>query len=535
MKKKKMYLLFLLLIFFIAVTASCGGGGGGGDGDGGGPGPGPGPVSGSHLFYFDSNGGLYAVDPSVPTHPVTVESSGTMQWEYESIFSGTWDAANRQLTNAYLRYTIYIKDAKIYKVSALRSEGLAKSQISNETGITGTGAGSVCDSSTAFDWSNPENSRFLYTLAGTDTLCGTPDDVKRVVRLGMSSTDTPLNIPAGIERVNHLMDRSNGAIFGWLVRNTATLKLQGCDADFGSCIDTPPTSVLNAGHLGSDFSSNTESVWYYDGTNTHVCIYDFVTSIGSCPLVFAGNNIKDYEKDSTGVYIAYQGVANYEISKVGFNSIATSVGSDVNAINEIVLTDNRVVYLINDGINYIMKSVPKAGGVTVTLITKPNMWWNILTNGNRVFYAGDDGAAHFFAGYVLDDNPASAYEVLDAMWSYFILAPALTNNDSNLPSLSRVVRTDGCAYASFSCANGAMISFDAGTYSSAASGITIGTVPSSLDVIGLEGGIGIGNDALPVGLDSSQVDIFYFKADAVNSLQRITNTPAVNEIPVFFF
>ncbi len=521
--------LFFTILISMAFILSCGGGGTGG------PGPGPGQA-GVYQFYYDDSGGLYAVDPSDPVHPVTVETSGTGSHKF--IFSGTWDATAHQANNIHARYLVYtiadgIHDG-IYKVSAIKSENLAKSRISNETSIT-----QLCNPITAFDLKNPGNSRFLYAFKGTDNQCGTSDDIRKMVRLDMSSNDSPVTLPSGLSPVHYLMDRTDGSITGWLAHNTNTSKLQRCNAEFGSCIDLSLTDVQSAKHLGSDFSSTKEALMYYNSSNAcDLCIYDYSNNNITFPGHLSNPSIGHAAKDSTGVYVPFRDIGGSGIYKLSFdgsfaNLLVYGLAGD---ISQLILTDQRVIYLERSGqYNYDeISSIQKNQYSTpAALVTKTyNSIWFITSKGNKVFYSGDDGT-RLFAGYVLDDDPNSVYEVQDAIWSYLSLTPAMTNNDSGMPSLSRMVRTDGCSRTVPFCANGTMKSFDASTYSSNSSGITIGQVPSDIYFVGFEAGlVGIGENAL-VGGGGGQVDVFFFKTDTPNSLQRITNTLSADEYPVF--
>lgn|GEM_PF-6731421 len=133
-----------------------------------------------------------------------------------------------------------------------------------------------------------------------------------------------------------------------------------------------------------------------------------------------------------------------------------------------------------------------------------------------------------------DDGTEVPYEVQDAVWGFFLFEPKVTNSDSNMPSIYRVVRIDGCQYSAPYCANGTLKSFDAASYSSTATGINIGKVPSDIYVLGFEIPFGVGKDIVGIGANDTQSDVFYFRADEADSLRRITNTPAVDEYPVLF-
>ena len=74
-------------------------------------------------------------------------------------------------------------------------------QLSNEV----LGAGTLCsdgldDGDAGMDLANANNSQYLYQLKGVDGLCGTVDDVYKMVRLGMTASDTPITAKKPVKR-----------------------------------------------------------------------------------------------------------------------------------------------------------------------------------------------------------------------------------------------------------------------------------------------------------------------------------------------
>jgi len=526
---KRAWRLEVLLILVMSVAGafslmiSCGGGGGGGGNI-----PGPGPSQGVYLFYYDSNGGLYAVDPSNLQNPITVESNGIID-KPRMVVAGTWDAAAHEFKDIYVRYFVYIKGGRLYKVSALKSENFNKYQISSESDLS-----NLCESHIHYDFKDTENSRFVYRLKGSDNACGTADDVRKMIKIGMTAGDTPLVMPSYISVMKELIDRTDGSIIGWLTHNSSTSKLNRCDADIDNCYELPPNdNVQRAKHLGSDWSSTKEALWYYNGSDTWICIYDFSDDSIVMAFGFIGNKIHDHEKDSQAVYISYEVTAYHSITKITFDGTPQTLINYLTPPRDIALTDEMVVFISSDGEGDSIHSVKKDGTlITSNLATKQDINF-LVPKGNKVFYFAQD-ASHFYAGAVRDDGTEAPYEVQDAIWGFFLFDPKVTNNDSNMPSIYRVVRIDGCQISTPYCANGTIKSFEPASYSSTATGINIGKVPSDIYFLGFELPFGVGKDIVGIGVNDIQVDVFYFMADEAGSLRRITNTPSVDEYPVLF-
>jgi hypothetical protein len=53
----------------------------------------------------------------------------------------------------------------------------------------------LCDTAAVNDWANPGESRFFYTLAGSDKQCGGSDDVEKSTRLTAPASEAPVTVP----------------------------------------------------------------------------------------------------------------------------------------------------------------------------------------------------------------------------------------------------------------------------------------------------------------------------------------------------
>jgi hypothetical protein len=210
---------------------------------------------------------LWGIDPANPTEEFQIEPN-FLGGSLASVIDGTWDAAGwnvlGRVPNQKTRFMIYAKadadgNGRFYKVSALRSDGVAPTplfnaqllrsplvNLSNEIGNI-----AFCGGYALADYSDINQSLYLYTDAGTDRQCSTRDDnVEKIMRLNMGPSDTPIVIPndrsdlidypapfspgvvsatnpiqeKGLSILTDLVNKDNGGIAGWLVTKSRFVK-----------------------------------------------------------------------------------------------------------------------------------------------------------------------------------------------------------------------------------------------------------------------------------------------------------------------
>ena len=182
----------------------------------------------AYLFY---QGSLNAVDSGNPASPIVVEAGeDIINGSIETVVTAGYDPITKTSRNEQSYALIYAKrDGRLYKVNALKERSLIPEQLSSESN-----ANQMCTplskQAVISDYNNPGNSQYLYALPGVDAVCGTTDDLLRMVRLGMSANDAPIKAKKALRP---LTDLNNGAISGWLVNDAGALKT--CDANFRNC------------------------------------------------------------------------------------------------------------------------------------------------------------------------------------------------------------------------------------------------------------------------------------------------------------
>ncbi|MFH1702228.1 MAG: hypothetical protein ABIB41_02190 [Nitrospirota bacterium] len=199
--------------------------------------------SAEKLFWVDcgpefdcTNAKLYYVDSSSVTPKAVLFVNGVFVYAYGdtsvggeipsidySFLTGNLDPLTYQVTNIKTDYIFYFKNGSIWLVD---TETLAKRRLSNESGITPS---TFC-SAEAYDADliNPNNRAIKYHLKGPDEQCDTGDDIRCAVKVGMTSTTPPINMPN--------KSIQNIAFDGrYIVKDDSSKEVQICSTDLNSC------------------------------------------------------------------------------------------------------------------------------------------------------------------------------------------------------------------------------------------------------------------------------------------------------------
>jgi hypothetical protein len=224
----------LRVIFFVVSTSLAGCGGGGDSGSVSSSQPEP---QGPATYLFFSGGSIWAVDPSSPSSPITVELGETEG--AAGVLHANWDPFTPSLTEGHLRTILYASGGKLFKINTLKSNPPAlpvPSQVSSETEATG-----ICDAHAESDFSNHNSAVYIYELPGLDNDCtGDTDNVWKMVRVGMNSSDSSIPIKKVVETLYH---EFNLSIVGFLAIDGSMLVR--CDSSFKVCSPIAPWSPWN--------------------------------------------------------------------------------------------------------------------------------------------------------------------------------------------------------------------------------------------------------------------------------------------------
>ncbi|MCI0526405.1 MAG: hypothetical protein L0Y56_02990, partial [Nitrospira sp.] len=472
----------------------------------------------TRLFY--KGDALWSVDPANPSAPVQFDS-GTIG--ERGVYHGVWDTANSRITALHKRTVMYAKGGRLYKVSALKSDSLSPTQLSDEVGAT-----TICNRGMVPDFAEADNSVYLYELPGPDSSCSTAsDNILKMVRLGMNSTENPIVAKQVMttesifseDRFMALWDKTNGAITGWLAREGQNMLR--CDRDFQNCTTLSPftTSVRNLG--GNVFTG--QLILLID-SKLHA--YNVSTRVLSPSLyTFPGSTLTAPRSDATHLYFRDGG----SILKVPLDgsALASPLVTESENIRFFNLTRNSVAYTLLDtnSSTTSLKVISKAGGTPSTLVPSTTDFTELsVVAGNWLYY--QKGST---AGKIMDDGTGGT-EIPNARW-----VGAIASGDSpySVPAfgsgstfeLERSLWVEGCSISS--CAAGTLKSLDAATNTGE---IVLGTLPPDISYVNF---FDVGVNSLAYTALSTVVDILFIKADQANSLVRVTDTATINELPLF--
>lgn len=509
-----------LLALALAFLAACGGGGGGGDNTGTGTGGGGGggtPTATNHFpVYIRSSispnriSALMAINPASPGTLLNADSGLDTSF-VRPIVAGTLDSTTGVYRDVGTAAVLYNKpDGRLYAVNYRVSPPAAR-QVSSETS-----AATVCDNYTVtYGESDPDQSYVVYSLPGTDGNCATTaDNVWRAVRLGMSSTDAPINakIPLSLLRTGATPD-------GWLAFDGTTLR--DYDINFSSGTAVTIGTFVSATEVGTAPNGNPVL-----RVGNALRLYDRATRTLSASYLNFTSVLSGWWQDGSDVFVV-DGMARIYRFNSASPSAAVQLASDT-MVTSMYTSANHVIYSVN---NTAIKSVPKAGGSVTTVATASagEQFTIVGTHGDRVHYMGFNSTTLpvvFRTGSALADGTGTPVNLPDTQ-VVAVVFPGDWPINSAWPALSRVVVAGKTAG---SMAAQALASYDAATHGDA---IALGTVPADIWQL-LSYNFNSGPFVLASGRAASMSDIFVFRADVAGSLLRVTETPDTDERDVPF-
>jgi hypothetical protein len=472
--------------------------------------------SGPAYLFFGT------LDTSCPGKPATVDAGTDVlsnifnpAWVF---LAGTYDSATPAVTDVHNYAMVYAnKNGHLYKTSALQNSGApTPTQLSNVSD-----AETICSTTVAAtDFANPDNSQIVYQTPGSNSSCFDNDDIYKMVRLGMGSSDVPVSAKQPIGTALH--DWSTGTISGWLVKDANDLKR--CDANFANCSTSLLPNITYASQLliaGSNrwLLEVDHVVYVYDGdANTLSAItpaIDGVNRVVTGSATDGGNFYFVTSKEPKSIYVA---------PVVGSVKASKWVSDTTNNIIGFTLSANTLLYWTNTGITKVAKS----DGSATTLIAG-NFAGVAAVNGKHVYYTYTDSNATLTAGMIDDDDGNTRLETANAGWRGFVTGTAwnLTDGFAATNQIQTLIRADGYnAVTGF--AGATLRSFNTATTAEVA---VLGTLPADTTGIGCSS---LGANALCTGsTPTGLTDIFSLNAETSGSLQRVTSTPTKNEFPFY--
>lgn len=529
MMKRKNTFIFVLSALGMAAC-----GGGGGSPQSAGP-SGTDTIPVTHLFYRDNSlpSPLMAIDPVNAAAPVAADAGAVAG--AERVLYGNYNPSSRTVSALHPRSVIYAKGGKLYRVSAIKGAGFTPIQVSSETQ-----SAEICRTKVDIDFANHDKSTYLYSSKGADGQCSTADDQWKMVRLGMSATDVPIVVPVVItpasSEIIALNDPTTGALIGFLGVNGSSLYRY--DANFGN----PFLLLSNVDAYEPVEADMFDRVFLAvdSGGNRTIHAYNVLTGVLSNSVY--SSPIEpfvrwSYASDTSQVFISNgRKIFSLPLTAGALASMLVDEGS--NRIEEILLTNTKVAYVLTEGVNQKFKTVAKSDRVAFTYFTMPTDSGTLNQRRMELYAAGGDwvyynkvnavGSAVSAGAIKVNQNSLSNLSEKGGAGWVGKRFPATFANGFVLPSL---FRAEGPEMASGNY-KGATIN----TYDTASNLVTatLGVLPleniRSVELLAWDDNV-LGEvrfEATLVG--TSQIDIFFANARKEGSLVRVTNTPQ-SEVP----
>ena len=533
------YYFFGMTFLVTLLLAACGG-----SSDGNRDGFHLGTNSASYLFYL---GSLNAVDSDNPASPIVVEpGEDIINGSIETVVTADYDPLTKTSGIEQSYALIYAKsDGRLYKVNALKERSLIPERLSSESN-----ANQICTplskQAVISDYNNPGNSQYLYSLPGVDAVCGTSDDLLRMVRLGMSANDSPIEAK---KVLRPLIDLNNGGISGWLVNDAGALKT--CDANFRNCGAT----IAN---VATDAIFRLDSLrheWLLLEIDQQFFIYNIPTRTLSPPRFTRSSSTQAIGlavADGSMVYLADEDTL-YQFPADGSDD-AVVLWVDPGGVGNLKVTTNKVIYKSGDS----LKAVDKTGGAAITLVSgSDNLFYS--TSGDLVYYSyalwlrqpppsvglGSTLIHHFHKAGIVSVDGNILFERDNAQWVFQVAGPRpiWVGGESDLMNADTVsmMLASGGGHMSGNSFPGATLQvFNAKT---AQEGAVLGVLPNDDGVTFFfckQGGEAMlchtshhmGSAAEP-SATVYKGDVYFVNKAEAGSLLNITNTPGKPESSLY--
>jgi hypothetical protein len=260
------------------LSIGCGGGGSN-SGGGGGDGTTPPPTSVQYTAPTD-NVFVAAINPANTAtvySPTLGTFAGARTYITGSIQSGTPTVQSQAQYAQIYKYN----DGHIYSVALLTSSTPAAVQVSGESQATIDDSCSLNGANTQLgtdvnyvatqyynDFANGANSVYFYRLPGASGTCDTSSDIIHMVKVGMSSSDAPIN--AGFMPVAVIHNPTTGAITGFIVNEGSALTEYDQNFQNRVVLYTPASTIQVAYTLATAGVTATGGLFVLDGNIVHV-------------------------------------------------------------------------------------------------------------------------------------------------------------------------------------------------------------------------------------------------------------------------
>jgi len=390
------------------LSIGCGGGGGSSSGSGGGGGGGNAPL----VQYTAPTDNVF-VSAINPANTATVYSptlgsfAGARTYITGSIQAGTPTVQNQAQYAQIYKYT----DGHLYSVALQTSSTPAAVQVSSESQATIDDLCSLNGANTQLgtdvnyvatqyynDYANQANSVYFYRLPGASGTCNTSSDIIHMVKLGMSSSDAPIN--AGFMPVAVIHNPTSGAITGFIVNEGSALTEY--DQNFQNRVVLyTPTSTINVAYtLATAGVTATGGLFVLDGNIVYV---DYVHNTVSASLFtvpnWTGTSHFPNSANSTTAYFSVNTSDETQTPVVPTSAVysmpldgsapPTSLSTESGVVSAVAVAEYGTTAawsVVPPGGSYTIKTSTSTNATPVTALTATGNSGSFVVTASAIYY-----------------------------------------------------------------------------------------------------------------------------------------------------
>ncbi|GIW48158.1 MAG: hypothetical protein KatS3mg078_2035 [Deltaproteobacteria bacterium] len=445
----------------------------------------------------------------------------------------SFDTVTKRYTGLHYYSVFYITESdgdttvrnggSIYELSLINNSSVpTPRQVSNIT--------DACD---FWYFLRGEKSFIGVSTAGGDRECDTDDDRAFFVTSDMSSSDSPVDMNDRFIILSYPVFHM-GPVRGFIVYDEATGNLENCDPDLLSC-SVLLSSVTDVFFVARDLDDDIHYICA-DGTLYRWIEPNLSEVAGiTCDIAWLWVNGL-YDNEAFYFVDSVRNIKRFDFTNEEVSTIYN--GGDVDSfwplsgLEDLQLT-NTNIFFYTDRANGVVKAVPKSGG-------------SVINIGDNIFIWGSWGNNLLYNRYpsfdtvqacIWNDDMGEGCSDANSYWAGLSYARDGTLIDGYIIPVYKFLRVEGATYTSddvlglvFGFAGGNLVAVDPSDLLS--SGELLGSIdPDTVDI----SGAGVGNYILLGGFVATLTpvrDIYFVDLSTAGSLQRVTNTLGVDEVPI---
>lgn len=488
--------------------------------------------TGTYRAYTISNGSLLLIDPQAPRSGASVVANGPFPGDAMTslpVSGGT--VANGNITDVHGNTLAFVNGGRLYKVSLLKSGTRRATQM--------TSVSDACQvDGTYSDFARVTNSGVTVVTAGTDTQCGTADDVQKFTKISSNSTIAPTAMN-GYQIEAPLYRTSDGVLLGYVIRKGRDVRR------VNSNFTLPGTHLFAMSAIGDPLQADgvyVKQLVYLqaklasDG-KTHLFRLNSVSGALADVYTFTGAPGISLQVDAANVYIT-DGLSLRRIAHTGTQASTLGTFTGVNSIAVSAQTEQRLIVTTykNSAIPMFqtnsLRSLLKAGGSLKTLQADGQSLIGPLTAGNRVYYSAFNMNTGAITGSVVLHDASARKNYTNGIWTPGQLdtnfgnagsSGNLTNQGIKQMTLVQTLTTGGLRFSLNNPESPTLDSTSVATVSTASFGSLIGL-----------GRYLMGNISAERSDGQYDSDLYFFDTQTPGSFISIRRVTGVDEVAVSY-